>query len=158
MVGETTFVERWVTNPRSLIAYSLLLGAVAGTSMWIQHAVRGGALTWSSTLAAIAYYTVAGYAGIQLLRRGPSAEAWGLGALIPQVLQLKLGPAAYKVVCGPEVTVAIDAVGIGFHAGVGSVVEVGVASASLPTEIVLNLFAVAFASYLYHQRSRLTSA
>ena len=81
---------------------------------------------WIPTLAAIAYYTVAGYAGILLLRRGPLADAWGLGALIPQVLQLQLGSTVYKIVCGLQMTVEIDSAGVGFHGGVGSVVEVGV--------------------------------
>src|SRR5258706_11660221 len=80
MAGDrtTTFLERWVTDPRALVAYSLLLGAAAGTSVWVQHALRGGTLMWVPTLSAIVYYTIAGTAGVQLLRWCQSAEGWAL--------------------------------------------------------------------------------
>jgi hypothetical protein len=149
-----------VAHPRNLVAYSLLLGAVAGTSVWIQFALRGGTLYWVPTLAAIVYYSLAGWGGLQLLRWHEGAAKVALAAVLPQVIQIQTGRFIYSVVCGPQLRIAIDAFGFDVRAGVGSVVEVGmVASTPRPT-FAINVVAILFAFYLRSQssRSRLTSA
>ena len=148
----TPFLERWVTSPRSLIGYALLLGAVAGTSVWFQHAVRGGALAWIPTLAAIGYYTISGYAGIQLLRRDPLAHTWALAAVTPQLVQFQSGHVVYKIVSGLHLSLAIDPFGFDVSAGVASLVQVGTFRPVFRTTLVFNLLAFIFAWYLYRQR------
>ena len=150
----TTFLERWVTNPRALVAYSLLLGAAAGTSVWIQHAFRGGTLMFVPTLSAVVYYTIAGTAGVQLLRWRQSAEAWALAAVIPQIMQVQTGVLIYKIVCGPHITVAIDSFGFDVMTGVGSEVYVGLIGPALRTRIGINIVAILFTSYLFYRRRR----
>jgi hypothetical protein len=130
-----------------------LLGAVAGTSVWIQYVVGGGAVAWTPTLAAVAYYTIAGYAGLQLLRRSDSADRWALAAVIPQIVQLQFAHFIYKIACGLQLSLAFDGFSFALSAGVASVVQVGGVGPELRPTIAVNLLAATFAWYLYTRRS-----
>ena len=151
MTNDTTFVARWIANPRSLIAYSLLLGAVAGTSIWARYLLAGVSFTFWFLLSAVAYYTFAGYAGVKLLKRASSADLWAVAALLPQVLQFQTGGMVFKIVCGLHLTLTIGGWTINFSFGAGTNVEVGVLDADLPTALAINLVPLLLISYLWHQ-------
>jgi len=148
---DKTFIERWIANPRALIAYSLLLGAVAGTAIWGKYLLSGGSFTMWFLLSAVAYYTFAGYAGVRLLRRLPSADLWAMAALIPQVVQFQAGGAIYRIVCGLHVTLTIGGGRINFGFGALTSVQVGIVQGSLPTMVAVNFVPILLVSYLWHQ-------
>ena len=149
--NDRTFVERWIANPRRLIAYSLLLGAVAGTSIWAQYVWRGGSFSLWFLLSAFAYYSLAGYAGVKLIKEAPSADLWALGALVPQVPQFQFGSIIYRIVCGLHVTLTIGNGDINFGFGALTVVQVGIVGQDLPTMVAINFVPLLLISYLWHQ-------
>ena len=143
-----TFLQRWVAHPRNLVAYCLLLGAVAGTWVWIQFALQGGTLIWTAALAAVVYYSVAGLAGLQLLRRREGAERLALAAVLPQIVQIQAGHFVYSIVCGPQLRIALDTMGFDLRVGVGADVQVGMFGAGLRPTFAINVVAILFAMYL----------
>jgi len=151
MTNEPTFVERWIANPRSLIGYSLLLGAIAGTSMWAGYLLAGVSVTIWFLLGAVAYYTFAGYAGVNLLRRVPSADFWAMAALIPQVVQFQFDRIIFRIVCGLHLTLTIGGGRIDFGLGALTVVQVGAVPGTLPPMVAFNFVPVLLISYLWHQ-------
>jgi hypothetical protein len=151
MANDATFVERWIANPRSLIAYSLLLGAIAGTSIWVGYWFAGGPFTLWFLLSAVAYYTFAGFTAVKVLRGAPSADLWAMAALIPQVVQFQAGDLIYKVACGLHLTLTIGGGRINFGFGALTSVQVGIVDATLPTMVAINFVPLLLISYLWHQ-------
>ena|SRR5882672_6018841 len=151
MANDVTFVERWIANPRSLIAYSLSLGAIAGTSIWVGYLLTGGSFILWFLLSAVAYYTFAGFAAVKLLRGAPSADLWAMAALIPQVVQFQAGDLIYKVACGLQLTLTIGGGRINFGVGALTSVQVGIVDATLPTMVAINFVPLLLISYLWHQ-------
>jgi hypothetical protein len=151
VTNDATFVGRWIANPRSLIAYSLLVGAVAGTSIWARYLVAGASFRFWFLFSAVAYYTFAGYAGVKLLKRAPSGDLWALAALIPQVVHLQTGGMVFRIVCGLHLTLTFGGWDINFSLGAGTNVEVGVLEAALSTRVGVNLVPLLLISYLWHQ-------
>lgn len=162
-VPRTTFVERWIANPRKLLAYCLVLGAPTGAWSWLQYGLSSSVPStlpgFGLLFAGLAYFSIAGCAGAQLLREAPSADRWAVAALVPQILQIQASGFFYKVVCGLHVTITVGAgsINLGFGALVGF--SLLVQDLLLPAKVAINLVPVSFLWYFYHQsRSRLTSA
>ena len=114
---------------------------------------------FSLWFAGLAYFSIAGTAGAQLLREAPSADRWAVVALIPQVLQIQTSGFLYKVVCGLHATITLGAGTTNFGFGALVAFAVLVQSLDMPVKVGINLVPGAFLWYFYGQsRSRLTSA
>ena len=159
----TTFLKRWIANPRMLLAYCLVLGGVTGAWFWAQYALssRGSATAPTLTMAitGLLYFSMAGYAGVLLLRRAVNADKWAVAALVPQVLQIQTAAFVYRVTCGPDVTITMGPgrFNLGFGASVGFTLLIE--RVHLPVKIAINFVPVVFLWYFNQwRRSRLTSA
>jgi hypothetical protein len=163
LTHQATFLERWIANPRTLLAYCLALGAATGAWFWVQYALNPNLPATITSVAmaifGLLYFSIAGYAGVLLLRQAVNADRWAVAALLPQVLQIQTAALLYRVTCGPDVTISVGAGRLNFGLGASVGFTLLVQRLHLPAKFTINLVPVVFLWYFYHQaRSRLTSA
>jgi hypothetical protein len=153
--SETTGLKRWVANPRALLGYMLVLGAVAGTAAWVSMVSRGPLdIARPGFIVAMTYYSFSGFAGVQLLRGGKYHDRLAIWALLPQLVQVQ-GPALLlKVVSGLSGGLIVGAGGIAFHVGAESAIALSFLPAERPFAMFINVVPAVFLAYLYGEQDK----
>jgi hypothetical protein len=134
------------TRGRPVVAVVEILGAGWGfvALLHLLFTTPGVVVPWSFLVLFFGWFTLAGYAGVGLLRQRRGGWTLSVVSQAAQLLQVTFGPVAYRLIAGPQATVFLTSDRLGFFTGMTGAVNLTRGQADPPFVLGLNLVAVAF--------------